>query len=166
MALEIQASRDRVPPLPPAPPAGRWVRLEKPASRRAWLNAHLPWVLLLTPVFVFARLIPVSGAFPFTMCAFRTLTGRPCLFCGYTRAFAALARSEWRLAATQCPAALPLFAGLAGLLAWHALGLLSGRIVRLGPALRPGRAAWTLLLGGGGLLILANWIYRLAAGLQ
>ncbi|MCX6995581.1 MAG: DUF2752 domain-containing protein [Kiritimatiellaeota bacterium] len=152
-------------PAAPAPGGQRWLRMEQPADYRAVLRVHLPWVGLLAPVFLVAAFVPVIGELPFTMCAFRNLTGYPCLFCGFTRAFVALAHGRWSAAALQCPAAIPVFAVAAGLLAWHALGLVSGRIIAPGSALRPGRWTWALGLMGGGAVLLANWIYRLAAGL-
>ena len=166
MDEQIHSSDGANPPVPAVPAGARWLRIEKPAARRAVLRAHLPWVLLLAPLFLIARLAPLAGVLPFTVCTFRNLTGWPCLFCGFTRAFVALAHGQWQAAATQCPAAIPLFGILAGLLAWHALGLLSGRIVTPGPALRPGRWTWVLLLAGVVVILLANWIYRLASGLR
>ena len=149
-----------------SPSAGkRWLRMERPADYRAALRVHLPWVGILAPIFLVAAFMPVIGELPFTMCAFRQLTGYPCLFCGFTRAFVALAHGQWHAVALQCPAAIPLFVVAAALLVWHAAGLLTGRIIMLGPALRPGRWTWALLLMGGGAVLLANWIYRLAAGL-
>ena len=49
---------------------------------------------------------------------------------------------------------------------WHAAGLRTGRMITPGLRLRPGPRSWALLLMGGGLVLPANWIYRLAAGLR
>ena len=80
--------------------------------------------------------------------------------------FVALAHGQWHAVALQCPAAIPLFVVAAALLVWHAAGLLTGRIIMPGPGLRIRPRSWALLLMGGGAILLANWIYRLAAGLQ
>jgi hypothetical protein len=61
---------------------------------------------------------PGEGAF--SVCLFRNATGIPCPGCGMTRAFALLARGEWRAALAMHPLAPLLAAELA--LAWLAWG--------------------------------------------
>jgi hypothetical protein len=93
----------------------------------------------------------------FSLCLWRRLLGIPCPGCGMTRAFAHLAKGEWRAALAVHPLA-PFVAGelLVGWLAWGA-GIL-GMIRRIRPESLP-----PLLLANLALLT-ALWMGRLAAG--
>ncbi len=83
----------------------------------AWALAGVAGVLLwkVTGTEGFARAAAAPGG-----CAVREWTGVGCLTCGLTRAFAALARGEWRASLALHPWALLAVAQAAG--AWVAWG--------------------------------------------
>ncbi len=55
--------------------------------------------ILLISVFPLARVIhPYMTPSDFTVCAFRTITGKPCPFCGLTRAFSHAAHGDFSAA--------------------------------------------------------------------
>jgi hypothetical protein len=102
-----------------------------------------------------------SGDVRFSLCLWRRLLGIPCPGCGMTRAFAHLAKGEWRAALAVHPLA-PLVAGEL-LLGWLAWGVGTFEI--------GGRPRWWLGPEGLPALLLANlalltalWMGRLAAG--
>jgi len=147
------------------PMAGRLIRVIKPSSYSAVLRVHLLWVSILAPIFLVVRFVPVVYWLPMKICLFRNMTGYPCPFCGFTRAFVGLAHGRWSSTLIECPAVIPLFITTAGLLVWNLLGLLSGRIITLGPALHQHSRSWIFVMMGGGTMLLGNWIYRLVEGL-
>lgn len=96
---------------------------------------------------------------------FLNLTGYPCALCGSTRAFQAMAHGRWADAVLQNPLASLLFLVVAAAFAWHALALVLYLVTRRNVLPRlTFRPRWWM---GVALLaaILANWAYRLAAGL-
>ncbi len=99
-------------------------------------------------------------------CPFLHLTGYPCLSCGWTRGFIAMAHGRWQTVLQDCPLAMLLYALVALIFAWNAAALIFGVRLELGrPArLSAKRARWLLWLAG--FLIIANWLYRLGLGLK
>lgn len=92
-----------------------------------------------------------------SICLLRRATGVPCPGCGMSRAFAHLARGEWREAVTDHPWAPLLVAELAA--AWAAWGL-----TLTGAGWRPAPRTVNLLLIANVLGMGALWLGRLAAG--
>ncbi len=133
--------------------------IEHPASYRRVAGFHLPYVVITAPFLLAARFMP-SDLNIIPACLFQRLTGMPCMFCGYTRAFQAIARLRFAHALRDNPAALILFAIMLAVLTWNLAGLISKRIIRRGTLLRTGNPK---LVGWGLLAIfLLNWMYRLA----
>lgn len=97
---------------------------------------------------------------PFTLCAFKALTGLPCASCGSTRALARLARLD--LAGAL--ALNPVFAAAALLLGAWAIAdlalLVRGRTLSLEVSAR--QSALLSLAVGAALAL--NWAYLIAAG--
>jgi len=91
-------------------------------------------------------------------CGFLSLTGWPCLFCGMTRAFLAAGHGAWAEAFRQSPVGALLFPATAAFAVWSGWRVWRGRT----PALRVPAGAWIALA----VALLANWLYRLAAGLK
>jgi hypothetical protein len=101
---------------------------------------------------------PVGGAST-SICLFRRTLGLPCPGCGMTRAFAHLAKGEWRQAAADHPFSF-VFAAEAGA-AWLYFGaaLLRGRVPR-----SPHQDVLERAVVGHLLVLLFFWIGRLATG--
>lgn len=145
------------------PVRGGWVEVRRPSRAAELWRAHLPWAALTGVVLALARFYPFREHRVIT-CAFRKTTGLPCPSCGYTRAFCDLAHGDVARAWSESPASLLAFAALAALFLWHAAALASGRLIRIGPRLRPGPRTATILWALAVLIYLANWIYRLSTG--
>lgn len=101
---------------------------------------------------------------PLVPCAFLHLTGIPCPFCGTTRAFLAAGHGAWADALHESPMGALLFPSAALLSLWGAWGVLRLKTGadRAEAAFVIPRWAWV----GAALVVAANWIYRLAAGLR
>ena len=101
--------------------------------------------------------VRVAGALhlPLPGCAFKELTGRPCSFCGSTRAAIAVAHGDLAAAFQFNPLACLLGAAV---VVWFALWLidrLRGTTLREWVAQRASRAWLAILLSAIGL----NWVY-------
>ncbi len=129
---------------------------------RKAVRRHLPWALLLGGVLLAVALLPPSGL-PVQTCLALRLTGYPCPTCGWTRGLIGLAHGDWAAVWRDCPIAFLLYGATALAFAVHGAGLLCG--VPLAPGRRLSRRARLAGAAFFGLLVLANWIYRLALGL-
>ncbi|MFW6369083.1 MAG: DUF2752 domain-containing protein [Myxococcota bacterium] len=105
-----------------------------------------------------ARFVPFSlfeGRFP---CAFRAVTGLPCLSCGFTRAFVRTAHLDLEGALRVSPLGTALFLFLMAFAAFALLRLL----LRLPwPRLKLSRSVWKGLGILAAVLGAANWFYLL-----
>ena len=100
--------------------------------------------------------IPAPGSQD-TVCLMRRLSGLPCPGCGMTRAFAHLAKGEWKAAASDHLLAYGVAAEMG--LAWIAWG---GLLARRRPFRLP---AWTAPVAVAHLAVLvAFWLGRLSTG--
>jgi hypothetical protein len=102
----------------------------------------------------------------FRLCSFLRLTGVSCPFCGYSRAFAALTAGDWAYALHHSPFSFVLYTGVLATFLWNLAALLLGVRIRRGRYLRGSRRVLRLGLAVLVLLLLANWVYRLQAGLR
>jgi len=100
-----------------------------------------------------------SGGAGSSICLFRRTTGIPCPGCGLTRAFAHLAKGQWREAAADHPFSFVLAteAGIGWLYCGQAL--LRGRTVRT-----PRQEVVNPVVLGQVLALLFFWFGRLATG--
>ncbi|MFH1968785.1 MAG: DUF2752 domain-containing protein [Verrucomicrobiota bacterium] len=132
---------------------------------RAVLARHLPPALIAGGVLLAVALLRLDRI-PWTICTFLRITGYPCPSCGLTRGFIAMAHGQWLAVLHTCPLAALLYAATALVFAVNAAALLCG--VRLTPGrwLKWRTRAWVVFLCFFGLLILLNWLYRLALGLK
>jgi hypothetical protein len=139
---------------------GCWVQFGPARSRTGAALPHLAAAVLSGALLVLPwlalKLLP-----SWYVCTMRSLTGVPCPFCGFTRAFGAVTAGHLLFAARLCPLAVLAYAAVAAFGVWHAAAWLSGGRMRAGPGLRrmlrPGRRGALILLG----LLLANWAYRI-----
>jgi hypothetical protein len=122
-------------------------------SPRLWISAGLAGLAGLA---LLHFVVPQPGA-AHTVCLFRRLTGIPCPGCGMTRAFAHLAKGDWRAAASDHLLAYPL-AGEIGVL-WAAWG---AELARRRPFRLPVRLeVWALAHLA---VFTAFWLGRAATG--
>ena len=142
-----------------------FLNVERPGRYRAVLARHLPPAVLALGVLLAAAFLPLDRI-PYTICTFLRLTGYPCPSCGLTRGFIAMAHGQWLAVLQACPLAALLYVAMALIFAVNAAALLCG--VRLTPGrwLKWRARAWVVFLCFFGLLILFNWLYRLALGLK
>lgn len=96
-------------------------------------------------------------------CMFKNLAGIPCPFCGTTRAFLSAGEGSWAHAWHESPLGALLLPGSILLAAWAAWRLWRSRYEP--PPLTPFKFPRWILIGAL-LAVAANWMYRLAAGLQ
>lgn len=128
------------------------------ASRKP---VYLAAALFGLAALLFGILVPRAHV-PLIPCAFRHLTGYPCPFCGTTRAFLAAGHGAWGEGMRESPMGALLFPGALALALWGAWGLWS---VRKGDSQQPSIAPRWLWLSVG-VVVLANWVYRLGFGLK
>lgn len=126
---------------------------------------HLIWAALAGSALLAALLLPVEK-FSLCSCVFLRLTGYPCPSCGWTRGFVGMAAGQWATVIRDCPLAAALYAATAVVFAWHAAALILGVHLERGPWLRLDGRRGMAALAAAVLLVLANWIYRLAMGLK
>lgn len=132
--------------------------IRRPSSYAEVINRHLPLLIATAPFLLAARIIP-RGTQIVPGCIFKTLTGVPCMFCGYTRAFQAIARMNLLPALRDNPAAVVLFLFMMAVALWNLAGLLARRLILPGRWLRVGNGrlvAWGTLL-----FFMLNWVYRI-----
>ncbi|TAN37395.1 MAG: DUF2752 domain-containing protein [Verrucomicrobia bacterium] len=127
---------------------------DKSSRQLPWLLAGVGGLILLA-----SATLPLSLISRIHLCAFRNLTGYPCPFCGLTRAFLAMAHGDVTGAWHIMPLGVPLFVSTVAIFVWSAVALFLRR--QLPPAL-----PWRWIMPLGAILLLVNWIYRLAAGLK
>lgn len=140
-------------------------KAERPPSYGRVVVNHLPWVLLSGSILLGAFFLPLEKITVRT-CVFLRWTGYPCMSCGWTRGFVAMAKGQWLAVLHDCPLAAVLY-GLTGMIfAWHAAALILGVNLERGSWLRLDGKRGLWILGTAGLMVLANWAYRLAMGLK
>ena len=140
------------------------MRAFRPPRYADVIGAHLPWAALSGAVIALAHL-PRLVAHVAMPCLFLRLTGYPCLFCGATRSFLAMAAGDWHGAFRNNPLAAGLYLLMCGIFAWNAAGLLMGVRIERGEMLRPPVRTRVLLSAGATALVL-NWLYRVLSGLR
>ncbi|MBU1734110.1 MAG: DUF2752 domain-containing protein [Verrucomicrobia bacterium] len=129
------------------------------------LAHHLPLALIAGGVLLVVALLPLDRI-PYTICTFLRLTGYPCPSCGLTRGFVAMAHGKWLAVLYACPLAALLYTATALIFAVNTAALLCGVRLTPGRGLKWRARAWVVFLCFFGLLILFNWLYRLALGLK
>lgn len=132
---------------------------------RAVLARHVVPAVLAFGVLLAAFFLPLDRI-PYTICTFLRLTGYPCPSCGLTRGFIAMAHGQWLVVVQACPLAALLYAATALMFAVNTAALLCGVRLTPGHGFKWRARTWVVLLCFFGLLILLNWLYRLALGLK
>lgn len=95
-------------------------------------------------------------------CAFLTITGWPCPFCGMTRAYLAAGHGAWPEALRQSPVGALVFPAVCALALWSGWRMFRPASSTKSPSPRVQRWLWIAAL----LALAVNWIYRLGAGLK
>lgn len=116
---------------------------------------HVVWPALLASLFAYLRFGPAAGP----ACVFRAVTDVPCLSCGGTRAWRALAHLD-------LPAAFatnPLLAGVGLAAGAYMVGAPVMALLGRRPPSLPSRIPRAASLAALGLAA-ANWIYLVRAG--
>jgi hypothetical protein len=128
------------------------------------VGVHLPLALICGAVLVLSAAFPLERL-PLRACTFLHLTGYPCPFCGFTRAFWALGHGDFGYGLAICPLAVPAYGLLLLTFAWNAVPLAMGITLRRGSLLRLRRrqGRWAIVFIA--VLFAMNWVYRLAMGL-
>jgi len=145
---------------PPAP--GRGINY--------WNNFAVNYFLLVFSgaILAVARFFPI-GRFPLGFCLLKNITGFPCPTCGFTRAFCDFANGHWAAGIHLCPFAFLVFLAVAAAFVFNAAviaaSLFEKRII-LPPFCRLSSKRAVILALVLFVLVIANWIYRLAMGLS
>jgi hypothetical protein len=127
--------------------------------------SHLALAILSGLALLASVLLPLDPPDVVT-CGFLRLTGYPCPFCGMTRAFTAMGHGEPMTAARESPAGAVFYLATIGVFLVSATRLI--RPAKADELREPGavRGWGRIALIAGTLLLLANWIYRLAMGMR
>lgn len=144
---------------------GRWLGLERVSARAELVRPHGVPALVAGAALLAARLLP-DGGVPGLRCLAKELTSLPCPACGLTRGFVAAGHGAFAESWLQSPLSTVLFCATLLVFAACVFALAAGVRIRAGDALAWSRARtkWTTA----GLVVtavVANWIYRLLAGL-
>ena len=139
-----------------------WTR---PSSYWDVAGKHLPLAFLSGTALLVAAFLPLH-LLPVRSCTFLGLTGYPCPFCGFSRAFWAMARYDWSYAFYEAPLACLFYVTVVLTFTVNTLGLLLGRQIRLSRLMWPQglNARWVFIVISA--LLFLNWCYRLALGLK
>jgi hypothetical protein len=142
-----------------------WVLWITPSSYWDVVGAHLLPALISGFPLMLSLWIPLKLV-PMLPCSFLRLTNYPCPFCGFTRSFWAISNGEWAFALNNYPLVGLLYLIVVLVFIWNMAGLISGKILIRGRALRMNPNRMRLLLVSGIILFMLNWVYRLSAGLH
>lgn len=142
-----------------------------PAERTNYWNifAGNIFLLLFSGGILLAAFFSPIDRFPLGFCVFLHLTGFPCPTCGFSRAFCAFAHGNWEQGIFNCPFALIIFVLIILIFIYNVAvvtaGILGFQIQRSSiPQLSSKKTAVLAVVFF--LLLIANWIYRLMAGLK
>lgn len=123
-------------------------------------GAHLPMALVTGLPLWLPHGVDIHRL-PLIPCTFLSWTGYPCPFCGFTRAFWALAHGDWHTALTLTPLSGLIYLATALLFAWHSAAMILG--VRVYPGawfpLDGRKKSWALAVVA--FLFALNWAYRI-----
>ena len=123
------------------------------------LDHELIWLAVTTSGAALAFAWLTIGL-PWPTCAFRSLTGLPCMTCGATRAALALAHGDFLGAWRLNPLAVVAIGGIA-VFDVYALAVLAMRRRRLRVSVPRRATRWLLLVGAASALV--NWAYVLGS---
>jgi len=142
-----------------------WLSCSRPFSYWDVVGAHLlPAVIAGFPLML-SFLVPLKYV-PMIPCTFLQFAGYPCPFCGFTRSFWAISNGDWAFAVYNYPLAGALYVLIVLVFAWNMAGLVLGKILIRGRALRLNPGRMKLLVVSAILILILNWAYRLSAGLK
>ena len=139
-----------------------WIR---PCSYWDVVGQHLP-LSLVTGIALLMSNRAFCDLLPLKRCTFLDLTGYPCIFCGFTRSFWAMAGGDWSFVVQNCPLAWLVYFAFVIVFAWNTTGLLLGVKIIRGRylRLRSGQGRWAIGLVS--VLFILNWAFRLSLGLK
>lgn len=138
---------------------------QRPRSYWDVVGAHFPLALPSGLALLISFTVPLRFA-SLIPCTFMRLTGLPCPFCGMTRSMWALSHGDWAFAFYNSPLACLLYLLLWAVLIYNLSGLAAGVIILPGRILRLSKKHGSAVAGVGLILLLLNWIYRLAMGMH
>ncbi len=142
---------------------GKVFRVVRPRSYWDVVGVHFPLVLAMGIIWLASFILPHVNT-SIRLCTFYNWTGYPCLFCGFSRAFSAISGGHWTWAWHHVPMSYPLYMVMLAVLFWNAAALACGVQLYPGRVLRRIRVRWVVIVFG--VLLMANWIYRLSRGLS
>lgn len=139
-----------------------WLR---PDSYWTVMVYHFPLALITAAILLLPYGVTLEQV-PKIPCTFLLLTGYPCPFCGFSRAFWAISAGYWSAAWSNCPLSFAVYFSVWVVFLWNGAALVWGVVLSRGPALQLSvgyrRKAVIVIL----LLLAANWIYRISIGLD
>ena len=136
------------------------MKFELRPHRKGETDHELLW-LLVGAVSLGAAWLWLRIGLPWPRCVFHECTGVPCLTCGATRCFLFLARGQFGAAFRMNPLAFCALLA-SGLFAVYAAATLLFQLPRVRVSVTGGAACRVRF--GVLALLLANWIYLIAAG--
>ena len=144
---------------------GRWIKWYRPSSYWDVVIPHMLFAMITGIPVIVSFLFPIN-AMPLIPCTFLKLTGYPCPFCGFTRAFWSMSSGDFQSALGNTPLAVLLYIVFILFFLINTTALITGLRISRGNLLRFNRRKARWITFSVFFLIILNWFYRVIMGFK